>query len=153
MSAVSRLLRVRLTDGSPDAWLSFWGCSIGAAAIACFSVSALWQYATTRAEFVIGTLAAGVASLHLVLLGVLARRVHVTVEQGRVSWRERRRELLSHGIGTAAVGFGGWALVDASPGVAGWVTGSLLLLAAYTAALCLGCWTAVAPSGQGPGVK
>lgn len=147
---IYRTLRVRLSEEPVDAWLSRWSCTFGSLALQGLALAALRTHAASRQEFVLGAAAAGVAGLLLFLLGSLARQVHLAATAGRAPWRARRRELLSHAAGLAILGFGGWAVVSISPSVATAVTGSLLVLGAYVAVLCLGCWSTVIRSWQAP---
>src|SRR5690348_8059686 len=137
MNGIARTLRYRLGREPLDAWLSLWGCVLGGVGVSGFAVAALWKHAASRVEFLLGAMAALGACLLLVRLGALARRVHLAVWAGRAPWRLRHRELAAHAVGLVLVGLGGWALAGAAPGVAGAVTGAVLVLAAYAATLCL----------------
>jgi hypothetical protein len=143
VNVVDRVLGARLSDEPMDAWLSRWGCTLGSLALPGFALAALGTHPASRQEFVLGATAAGVVGLLLFLLGSLARHVHLAAAAGRAPWRARRGELFSHAVGLATAGFGGWAVITAAPGAAGAVIGGLLVLAAYTAVLCLGCWSTV----------
>src|SRR5207247_2466315 len=101
-------------------------------------------HAANPVDLFLGTGAAFVAGLLLVLLGVLSRQVHRAVSDGKAPWRSRRWELISHAVGLGVVGVGGWGLASAAPPMAGTVTGALLVLSAYAAVLCLGCWSTLA---------
>lgn len=146
MNAIFRILRFRLGSEPMDAWLSRWGCALGGITLSGMAASALWQHAESRLEFLLGVVAAVVSCLLLFLLGALARQVHLNVEEGKAVWRSRQGELLSHGAGLVILGFSGWALVSASLGIAGMVTGALLILGGYVAVLCLGCWSTLVSS-------
>src|SRR4051794_6322898 len=116
MNAISRILHVRLGEQPLDAWLSQWGCTFGGIALSGFAIATLRTHAASRLEFVLGAAAAAVAGLLLLLLGALARQVHLAVWAGRAPWRSRRAEFLSHAAGLATLGFGGRAVASASPG-------------------------------------
>jgi hypothetical protein len=146
MNALWRILRFRLGSEPLDALASQWSCILGGLGIGGLAIVTLREHAASRIEFLLGTTAAVLACLLLFLLGVLARQVHLTVREGRVPWRSRRWELLSHGAGVAVLGLGGWAFTSVSPGIAGLVTGALLVLGTYASILCLGCWSTVAHS-------
>ena len=95
MNGISRLLHARIGSEPIDAWLSQWGCTFGALTSPLLAAAALRDH-STRQEFVLGVAAAAVAGLLLLLLGRLARQVHLAAAAGRVRWRSRRGELLSH---------------------------------------------------------
>jgi hypothetical protein len=141
---VARILQFRLGSEPLDAWLSRWGCTLGGLGLCGLAVVALRQHATSASEFLLGTMAAGVACLTLILLGALARQVHLVLCESWASWRSRRWELLAHGVGLVVLGLGAWALASVSVGIAGTVSGGLLILAAYAAILSLGCWSTLA---------
>jgi len=145
---IGRTLRLRLGKDQMDAWLSLWGCVVGAVAVSCIAVALVSKHAANRLDLFLGTAAALVAGLLLVLLGVLSRQVHRTVSEGGAPWRVRRRELLGHAIGLGVIGLGGRELATSSPGMTGAVTGSLLILSAYAAVLCLGCWSTLTRSSR-----
>lgn len=130
----------------PDAWMSFYGCITGAVAVPGFAGVAVRQHATSGYDLFLGVSAAVVSGVLLVLLGALGRQVHLAAVGGEAPWRSRRWELLSHVLGLAVLVFSGWALLATSPGVVGMVTGGLLVLSAYTALLCLGCWSTLSRS-------
>lgn len=154
MNTITRTLRLRVGEGSIDAWLSRWGCSLGGFTLAALAVAAVRRHAATGVELVAGTVAAAVACLLLLLLGGLARRVHLATEGGRAPWRARRWELASHAAGLAVLGAGGFVLATALPGPAGAVTGGMLALSAYAAVLCLGCRATLPRSSRGgPGTE
>jgi len=149
MSTFIRALRFRLGEEPLDASLSWWGCSVGGLSICALAILGIRRYATTQWEFLLGVMASLVACLLLVLLGALASQVHLAVWQGKVPWRSRRGELLAHGVGLAVLGIGGWATMDASPGMAGALTAGQLVLGVYVAVLCLGCWSTLALARRG----
>jgi hypothetical protein len=149
-NAISRTLRVRLGEQPPDAWLSQWGCTFGGLALTGLASSTLWTHAASRLELILGVAAAVLVAMLFILLGALARQVHLAVWAGRAPWRSRRAELLSHAVGLGILGFGGWAVSSASPGLASAVTGGLLVLGAYVVVLCLGCWSTVVGSMRDP---
>ena len=149
MSTLTRTLRFRLGDEPLEAWLSWWGCSVGGLGICALAILALRHYATTQFEFLLGVMASLVSWLLLLLLGALARRVHLAVWQGKAAWRSRRGELLAHGVGLAVLGIGGWASMDTSPGIAGALTAGQLVLGFYVAILCLGCWSTLTHASGG----
>jgi hypothetical protein len=122
----------------------------GGFALSGFAIATLWTHTASRLEFVVGVAAAAAAGMLLLLLGALSRQVHLAVWAGRAPWRSRRAELLSHAAGLAVLGFGGWAASSASPGLASGVIGGLLVLGAYAAVLCLGCWFTVVRSMREP---
>ena len=148
MNAIARALRRHLSREPLDAWLSLWGGVLGGVGVSGTAIAALRQHAASRVEFLLGAMATLVACLLLFLLGTLARLVHLAVRDGQAPWRLRRRELAAHGAGLIVAGLGGWALADAAPDMAGAVTGALLVLGAYTAILCLGCWSTLANSAN-----
>jgi hypothetical protein len=143
MNALTRKVCVRQGNEPLDASLSWWGCSVGGLGICAGAILALQHYAVTRLEFFLGVMASLVLCLLLVLLGALARQVHLAVWQGKAPWRLRRGELLAHGVGLAVLGIGG-ASVDTSTGIADALTAGQLVLGVYIAVLCLGCWSTLA---------
>ena len=145
--ALLTFVRLRIGAAGIDAWLSFWGCIVGAATVPSFAMATIWQHAATRSEFFIGTSAALAAGLLLLLLAILARQVHIAVREGRAPWRSRRWELFSHAIGLVVVGALGWVLMDIAPAITALVTGALLILCQYLAILCLGCWSTISVTG------
>jgi hypothetical protein len=149
MSTLTRTLRFRLSDEPLDASLSWWGCSVGGLGICALAILGLRRYATTQLEFLLGVMASLVACLLLLLLGALARQIHLAVWQGKAPWRSRRGELVAHGVGLAVLGIGGWASMDTSPGMAGALTAGQLVLGVYVAVLCLGCWSTLAHAPRG----
>ena len=68
MNALARALRVHLNSEPLDAWLSRWGCALGGLGIPALA-AALRRHAASRAEFLLGAMAAAVACALLVLLG------------------------------------------------------------------------------------
>ena len=151
VNPVVRALRIPLSSGPPEAWISLWGCLLGGLGASGFAIGALRQYAASRTELLLGVMATFVTCALLFLLGALSHLVHLAVEDGRATWRFRRYELAAHGVGLVMVVLGGRALADASPSVAGMVTGVVLILGAYTAIVCLGCWSTLAGSQRRSG--
>jgi len=149
MRTVTRALRFRLCDEPFDASLSWWGCGVGGLGNCGLAILALRHNTTNQVEFLPGVLASLVACLLLFLLGALARQVHLAVWQGKAPWRSRSGELLAHGVGLAVLGIGGWASLEASPGVAGALTAGQLVLGVYVAILCLGCWSTLVNAPRG----
>lgn len=142
MNTITRIVHLKLAREPMDAWLSRWGCNLGGLTLCALTLTALRHSAVSRIEFLRGAVAALVACLLLILLGSLARQVHLAARDGRASWRSRRGELFSHGIGLVVLALGGWAFAGASPGtVETMVTGAFLILALYAAILCAGCWS------------
>jgi hypothetical protein len=143
---IGRTLRLRLGNEQMDSWLSLWGCVVGAVMVSAVAVALVSKHAANRLDLFLGTGAALVAGLLLVLLGVLSRQVHRSVSEGKAPWRVRRWELVGHAVGSGVIGLGGWELSASLPGMAGAVTGALLMLSAYAAVLCLGCWSTLTRS-------
>src|SRR5258708_5364730 len=127
MRCISRILHIRLGEEPMDAWLSWWGCLLGGIFVSSGAIAACWQHAESRFEFVLGAAAGVVAGLLLILLGALARQVHVVVLEGKAGWNSRRWELFSHGVGLVLLALGGWVLAGDWKGTMGAVTLALLV--------------------------
>ena len=147
MPTLSRLLRQRLSSEPIDAWLSRWGCAFGGLGTSGLAVVLFWRNAENTLELLFGSIVALVACVLLGLLGGLARKVHLAVWEGKLTWHLRRWELVSHGIGLGVLGIGAWTLMIVPLGIVDLVTAAMMLLSSYAAILCLGCWSTLSRSG------
>lgn len=70
-----------------DAWLTWWGCSLGGLGICGFAMIALQRYAASQLEFLLGATFCVLDGWLLLRLGALGREVHLTVRRGKAPWR------------------------------------------------------------------